>query len=105
MTGKISDQEYRSGIAGMRNIQVELMQGAQSIFRDIAWQHRAYEASGIGALRHVRDDETMKGRPNSFLFNTWLSLDAALANNNSTEIENANQQLLERAVRHCSAAL
>ncbi len=96
VTAALIDQEYRSGWAGMRDLQTELMSGAQSIFRDIAWQHRAYSASGIGALRHVRDDEIAKGKLNAFLFDSWAALDTAIATGDSAGVAAANLSFLQR---------
>jgi hypothetical protein len=43
--------------ADIEDFQLELFSGGEAIFKDIAWQHHAYLASGIGALEFVHETQ------------------------------------------------
>lgn len=68
-----------------------IIPGAQAIFNDLAWAHRAYAASGIYAVKHLRDTEN-----DSVNFPAWKDLDDGISNNNMTKIRSAGEQLLDR---------
>ena len=76
-------------------IKIFLLAGQKSIFEDMAWAHRAYQASGIWALNHVeaREDRTVTD------FSAWRALDVAIADADTPAINNANGLFLEREQR------
>jgi hypothetical protein len=70
--------------------------GQKAIFTDKAWAHRAYMASGIGALDWVRL-QTFANPPTDFA--AWGNLDTGILNQDQGAINLANQSLLQREQR------
>jgi hypothetical protein len=68
-----------------------MIPGAQAIFNDLAWSHRAYAASGIYAIKHL--DETEQ---ESLDFQAWKDLDDGIANEDMAKIRDAGGALLDR---------
>lgn len=77
-----------------------LMQGNYDIFDDLAWQFRAYDTSGIWALRYVK----LKGLDTPFIrridIPPWENLWAAEYTSSGSLIRSANYQLTEREQRY-----
>ncbi|MCX8495894.1 MAG: hypothetical protein ORN51_06900 [Akkermansiaceae bacterium] len=57
-----------------RQLQRALMKGNKDIFLDLAWQHRAYAASGISALKFVDDNDASLGL-RSVQMTDWVTID------------------------------
>jgi hypothetical protein len=68
-----------------------MIPGAQAIFDDLAWSHRAYAASGIYAMKHLDDTEN-----GSVRMDAWDDLDDGIANENMNLIRGAGGELLFR---------
>ena len=68
-----------------------LLGGQKNIFTDKAWAHRAYKASGIGALNHV---ELTNRRATNF--GAWKLMDEGIFANEQNKIFEANGRLLRR---------
>lgn len=68
-----------------------IIPGAQAIFADKAWAHRAYAASGIWAIKHI--NETEAGSVN---LTAWETLDEGIAENAMAKILDAGGDLLDR---------
>ena len=69
-----------------------LLGGQKNIFADKAWAHRAYKASGIGALNYIDDSEVNKSTD----YNAWRLLNSGIFNDNQNMIFAANGNLLRR---------
>jgi hypothetical protein len=68
-----------------------LLGGQKAIFADKAWAHRAYTASGRGALDWVENNN-----PESTDYDAWRLLDQGIISENQNDINSANHDLLER---------
>jgi hypothetical protein len=73
-----------------------LLGGQKAIFTDKAWAHRAYLASGIGALKWVQSQSPVNP-PTDFA--AWDQLNSGILNQDQTAINTANQRLLQREQR------
>ncbi len=69
-----------------------LLSGQKAICADKGWAHRAYMASGIGALNWVKDN----GNANATDFDAWDDLNTGILYESQPTINQANQDLLER---------
>jgi len=75
--------------------QKTLMKGNYDIFDDLAWQFRAYETSGIWALRHVRTKGLdTPGRAIDILY--WNQLWQGEYSSSTTLVRTANLNLTNR---------
>jgi len=79
------------GTFELLELQSNLMQGAQAIFLDIAWQFKAYHTSGLSALEYTREQGASQ-----FPIADWRSLDTAVDNSNINEIEAMNEEFARR---------
>lgn len=68
-----------------------LLGGQKNIFTDKAWAHRAYKASGIGALNNLSQDF-----PDATNFEAWKLMDEGIFANDQNKIFEANGRLLRR---------
>lgn len=68
-----------------------LLGGQKNIFTDKAWAHRAYKASGIGALNYLSQDF-----PDATNFEAWKLMDEGIFANDPNKIFEANGRLLRR---------
>lgn len=68
-----------------------LLGGQKNIFTDKAWAHRAYKASGIGALNYLSQDF-----PDATNFESWKLMDEGIFANDQNKIFEANGRLLRR---------
>jgi len=69
-----------------------LLSGQKTIFLDMAWAHRSYNASGIFALNYVDSIETAK----STNYSAWRSINIGILDNDQSVIFSANGDLLKR---------
>jgi hypothetical protein len=69
-----------------------LLDGQRHIFNDKAWTHRAYQASGIEALKHT----VAVGGPTITNLGAWRDIDEGIRNANQTKINEGNGKLLLR---------
>ena len=84
----------------LADFQRELMSANKSIFEDMGWQHRAYVASGIWALKHV-DEKDQSAALRKVDIPAWNRIDEGIRNgaNPSQDIVDGNRSLLEREQR------
>jgi hypothetical protein len=82
------------------SVKDKLMGGQILIYRDLAWQHRAYVASGIWALEWV--DENYSGSINGIggqgacEIEVWRDFDGNIANNSWLGVKEASRLLVRR---------
>lgn len=78
----------------------ELMGGQILIYRDLAWQHRAYVASGIWALEWVAEHDSGSvngiGGQDACEIEVWKNFDSAVHNNSWSGIKTASRRLVRR---------
>jgi hypothetical protein len=79
-------------------LQGALMEGNQDIFDDMAWQFRAYQASGVWALRYASDNhqDTVYSNDRPIDEDTWNRMFQGETQNQSNLIANANLLLTQR---------
>jgi hypothetical protein len=84
-------------LGGIQAFQSDLMWANRNIFYDLAWQHRAYEASGIYALAYAdQQDQSPSGVLPAVGIGDWVDLDQGIRFNNLAKIQAANRGLLRR---------
>jgi hypothetical protein len=71
-----------------------LLSGQKRIFEDMAWTHRAYQASGIWAIKHVIENED-----DATDLAAWRQIDKGIQENLQSEINGGNKELLRREQR------
>jgi len=79
-----------------KNLQQALMGGNVDIFQDLAWQHKAYEASGIWALKYVNDNDDDNLLLESVAFEDWVRIDRGVWGDNFIDISLGAKELLRR---------
>jgi len=72
-------------------VEKALLYGQWLIYADLGWPHRAYEASGIGALKYVKEDLN-----EDFTLTPWTQIDAGIAEEDQDAINAGNRELLRR---------
>jgi len=78
--------------------QINLMRGNYDIFNDLAWQFRAYQASGIWALRHVKAKALdSPGRP--IVLSPWNDMWQGDYSGSAALVRSANLSLTDREQR------
>ena len=85
--------------AQIQEFQTQLMAGNKLIFDDLAWQHRAYVASGIWALEYVDEkDKTSSSRLRKVGIRDWQQIDEAIQKGESlsASLLDGNKKLLKR---------
>ncbi|MDQ8208242.1 hypothetical protein QEH52_12030 [Coraliomargarita sp. SDUM461003] len=68
-----------------------LQEGAINIFKDIAWQFKAYHTSGLSALEFVALNDS-----DAVDFTDWQMIDSGIENGSGTYVRAGSQNLLER---------
>lgn len=61
--------------ADIEAFQLELLRGGRAIFRDVGWQHYAYNASGLGALQYVFDTQGVEESLPELVLDGWKLID------------------------------
>lgn len=78
----------------------ELMGGQILIYRDLAWQHRAYVASGIWALEWVDEHDSGSingiGGQNALRIEVWREFDGSIQDDNWGGVKDASRGLVFR---------
>jgi hypothetical protein len=69
-----------------------LLNGQRHIFQDMAWGHRAYQASGIGAIEHAASGQAAL----QTTLVAWRQVDAGIRDNSQILINQGNGNLLLR---------
>jgi len=72
-------------------VEKALLYGQWLIYADLGWPHRAYEASGINALKYVKEDLN-----EDFTLTPWTQIDAGIAEEDQDAINAGNRELLRR---------
>ena len=72
-----------------------LLSGQKRIFEDMAWAHRAYMASGIGAIRHAVANQGVAITSLA----AWNNIAQGILNGDQSKINLGNRDLLEREQR------
>lgn len=81
-----------------RQLQRALMKGNKDIFLDLAWQHRAYAASGILALRFVDNNDESVGL-RAVQLTDWILIDKGFWQNSLFKSSLGARELLRREQR------
>lgn len=69
-----------------------LLDGQRHIFNDMAWSHRAYQASGIGAIRHAVEAENL----DPTISVAWNIIEEGIRDSVQSKINDGNGRLLRR---------
>jgi hypothetical protein len=72
-----------------------LLSGQKRIFEDMAWTHRAYQASGIWAIKET----VILENPRITDLAAWRQIDKGIQENLQSEINGGNKELLRREQR------
>ena len=72
-----------------------LLSGQKRIFEDMAWTHRAYQASGIWAIKEA----VILENPRITDLAAWRQIDKGIQENLQSEINGGNKELLRREQR------
>jgi hypothetical protein len=72
----------------IKDFQLELFKGGGVIFKDVAWQHHAYLASGIYALEYVHENQAAGSTPDvpEDILAGWKLIDDGDASGDATKI-------------------
>ncbi len=76
-----------------------LMKTAQDIFDDMAWQHRAFQASGFRAVRYAAQASQKPQDERDFLESIWPRMDIARARGDRAAIVRITADIMEREPR------
>jgi hypothetical protein len=80
--------------------QETLIKGNYDIFDDLAWQFRAYETSGIWALRHVDDKRVGEPAIRTFEIGPWNQMWKGEYSSSAEFVRTANINLTRREQEH-----
>jgi hypothetical protein len=84
----------------VKDFQSQLMIANKSIYEDLAWQHRAYVASGIEALRYVDQLDNPLEDTRNVDINDWEEIDKAIQEQETLgDLLEPNKNLLQREQR------
>ncbi|MBK8037351.1 MAG: hypothetical protein IPK22_09480 [Verrucomicrobiaceae bacterium] len=94
--GGMSESQAQGG----SNVTIPLQGGQVLIYRDMAWIHRAYIASGLGALQWVAANDNLpaNGVSGTGALNLahWTQFDAAFRSGNFAAMQTVTTRLVER---------
>jgi len=94
-TGLIAGDETNRDVGLQIFINQFMLQGQIDIFKDMAWEHLAYQSSGIGSIRYV----VAKEDPFFASMDAWEEINSGILESNPTLIGLGSRNLLQHEQR------